>query len=59
MSCRLVMPERTRAELTLRFIELAQRDLQLFQLKSAETNLKEAARLASHTVRLEKVEPWK
>ena len=59
VSCRLVMPERTRAELTLRFIELAQRDLQLFQLKSAETNLKEAARLAAHTVRLEKVEPWK
>ena len=59
VSCRLVMPERTRAELTLRFIELAQRDLQLFQLKSAETNLKEAARLASHTVKLEKVEPWK
>ena len=59
VSCRLVMPERTRAELTLRFIELAQRDLQLFQLKSAETNLKEASRLAAHTVRLEKVEPWK
>lgn len=59
VSCRLVMPERTRAELTLRFIELAQRDLQLFQLKSAETNLKEAARLAAHTVKLENVEPWK
>ena len=59
VSCKLVMPERTRAELTLRFIELAQRDIRLFQLNSAELHLKEAARLATHTVKLEKLEPWK
>lgn len=49
----------TRAELTLRFIELAQRDMQLFQLPSAQRNLAEAARLAKRSVALEKVEPWK
>lgn len=54
-----VIPDRTRAELTLRFIELAQRDIQIFQIQSAQRNLQEAHRLATRTVALERVEPWK
>jgi len=59
VSCKLVIPERTRAELTLRFIELAQSSMEKFQLDDAKKHLKDAARLATHTVKLEKLEPWK
>ena len=61
MSCILygMIPPRTEVELTMRFIELAQRAIELYQLDDAKKNLQEAHRLARRTVALERVEAWK
>jgi len=60
MSCSLdTLPERTRTELTLRFIELAQRDLELYRLDGVKRNLTLAVQCSKGQIRCEQLEFWK
>ena len=60
VSCSLdKLPERTRAELTLRFIELAQRDLELYRLDGVKSNLALAVQCTKDQIRHEQLEFWK